>query len=91
MSNLLNIKESRLFKDIIISIVKNLEIGLTDPVVKAVENASRFQDNRRNSLHRSVFLHVALSGVSRLFAAPMNINRSFNRFRGSVIMGHQEM
>lgn len=41
-------------------------------------NASRFQDNRRSSLHRPAFSHVALSAASRLFAAPVDIDRSFN-------------
>lgn len=67
-----------LFNDIVTLVVRNLGIELVGLVARVVANASRFQDNHRSSLRRLAFSHVVLSGVSRLFAAPVDIHRSFN-------------
>lgn len=56
--------------------VKSLGTELIDPAAEVVGNASRFRDNHRSSSHRLALLHVALSAVSRLFAAPTDTYRS---------------
>lgn len=63
-----------LFNGIVTLTVKNLGTELAGLAAMVVEHASQFQDNRRNSLRHPAFSHVALSGVSRLFAAPVDIS-----------------